>query len=298
MVKEILERISKKIEKLENKIKNHRLASAHFRGFIQSIAIDLSQKNEHTAQGLHKDVGTFLDKLFKNDDDSLNKAGKAISAISKFGPQGENLLVYIADKVKNNGTSNVAQGVAKTLEGIAEHIKELKNKEDVTAYLQEYMATPGTSLVNVGSILVQAPDVIMKVTLQEHLVEIAVNEFTKKNKRKPNKEELLAINEKASLDAVTSAIDYKVNIPRELRFLEQTGVTSFVSFWARIQRVMLKSLRTNPVNAMATIVLSELLNINGATIFDANIVDKFGSGSLVGAPSPGMDMILPTKIAG
>ena len=288
----------KKIEKLENKIKNHRLASAHFRGFIQSIAIDLTQKNEHTAQGIHKDVGNFLDKLFKNDDESLNKAGKAISAISKFGPQGEDLLVYIADKVKNNGTSNVAQGVAKTLEGIAEHIKDLKSKDDVSAYLQEYMATPGTSLVNVGSIAVQTPDVILKVTLQEHLVEIAVNEFKAKNNRAPNKEELLKINEKASLEAVISAVDYKVNIPRELRFLEQTGVTSFISFWARIQKVMLVSLRTNPVNAMATIVLSELLNIDGATIFDANIADRWGSGSIVGAPNPGMDMILPTKIFG
>ncbi|MHA1662475.1 MAG: hypothetical protein ACTSVR_04390, partial [Candidatus Thorarchaeota archaeon] len=169
----------------------------------------------------------------------------------------------------------------------------------VANYLQEFMATPGTSLVNIGSALVQTPDVIAKVILQEHLVEIAVADYKNKHgNRGPSKEDLHKINEAASLESVQSFIDYKVNIPRELRFLEQTGVTSFISFWARIQKVMLTSLKTNPVNALLTIYINEMLNLQGGTIFDASLIDKWGSGSLVGGPTPGFDVLFPTKLAG
>ena len=284
----------KRVESVENKIKNHRLASAHFNGFISSIAIELTQKNEHTAQGLHKDVGSLLDKLFKNDDDSLNKAGKAVAYISKFGPNGETLLLKAAAIPKAKGNSNVSKAVAKTLEDVGNHIKELKSKEDVTGYIQEFMATPGTALVNVGSVLMQAPDVIAKVILHEHLVEKGIEELG----HKPSKEELMKINEDAALESVQSFIDYKMNMPREFRLLEQTGITSFISFWSRIQKVAILSLKNNPVNAMVTIALTELLNISGATIFDATLDDKWGNGSIVGTPSLGMDVLFPTKVFG
>ncbi len=297
----------RKVIALENKIKNHRLASAYFRGFISSIAIDLTQKNEHTASGIHKDVGMVLNKIFKNDDKSLNRAGKAIMGLSKFGINGEDLLLSVAnlvaakDKEKKRIKGTVSNSVAETLEGIAENIKAMKDEGDIASYLQEYMMTPGSSGVAVGSALVQAPDVISKVILQEFLVEQKVREYKKKNNgRMPSKEEILQMNEDASLESVQSFIDYKMNIPRELRFLEQTGITSFISFWARIQKVMLVSLRNNPVNALTTILLNELLldGDSGATIFDSSVLDKWGSGSLLGGPNPGLDVLLPTKIAG
>ncbi len=289
----------KRIELLETKIKNHRMASAYFRGFIQSIAIDLTQKNEHTAAGLHKDIGGLIDKIFKNDQGSLNTAGKFIMDVSKWGINGEDLLLKVAAYVEAKGESNVAQATAQTLTEIGNHIKTMKNKDDIAQYLQEYMATPGSALVTVGSVAVQTPDVISKVILQEFLVETAVREYKRDNKgRGPDKATLQQMNEDASIEAVTSFIDYKMNIPRELRFLEQTGITSFISFWARIQKVMLVSLRNNPVNALITILINEMLNLGGGTIFDASLIDKWGSGSLIGGPTPGMDVVLPTKLFG
>jgi hypothetical protein len=289
----------RRIAQLEDKIKNHRMATAYYRGFIQSIAIDLTQKNEHTAAGLHKDISGVLSKLFRNDDKSLNKAGEAIMFMSNFAINGEDLLLRVAAKVKDKAKGNVGQATADTLTQMANNIKKMKNDKDIESYLQEYMATPGSSLVNIGSVLVQTPDVIAKVILHEHLVEIGVREFKKENKgRGPNKEELAKINEDKALEAVTSLIDYKMNIPRELRFLEQTGITSFISFWSRIQKVMLVNLRNNPVNALTTILINEMFNLDGGTIFDANIFDKWGSGSLVGGPNPGMDILFPTKLFG
>jgi len=285
----------KKIDSLEKQISEHRLATAYYRGFIQSIAIDVTQKNEHTAHGLNKDIEKLLNKTFRNDDESLNKAGKAITSMMNFGVNGEDLLLKVSELVAK-GDSNVAKATAQTLEEIGNHIKELKDKGDIANYLQEYLATPGTSLVNVGSVMTQTPDVIAKVILHEHLVEQAIRDFTKKNSRKPNASEMEKINEDAAIEAVTAFIDYKMNIPRELRFLEQTGITSFISFWSRIQKVMLNSLRDNPVNALTTILLTEMLGMSGATIFDASIADKWSNGSLMGGPTPGMDILFPTKL--
>ena len=289
----------RRIDMLEKKIENHRLASAYFRGFIQSIAIDLTKKNEHTAAGLQKDTAKILDWLFKDDDASLNMAGEAIMKLSKSLVNGEDLLLSLADKLDTGDRSSTAKAVAKTLSEIAENIQHHKTNDDIAAYLQEFMATPGSGLVTIGSVLIQRPDVISKVILQEFLVDSAVRDYKMShNGRGPTKEELVKINEDASLEALTSFIDYKVNVPRELRFLEQTGITSFISFWARIQKVMLVSLRNNPVNALTTIMINEMLNVGGGTIFDASVIDKWGSGSLLGGPTPGMDVIFPTKLFG
>lgn len=100
------------------------------------------------------------------------------------------------------------------------------------------------------------------------------------------------------MDAVSSFIDYKVNIPKEFRLLEQTGVTSFITFWSRIQRIILTSLRNNPANAMLTLMINELFNLHGANIMDSDILDRFSGRGLVGLPSFGMDVIFPTKLGG
>lgn len=287
----------KQIKNLEEKIRTHRLAAAHFNGFINSIAIELSSKNEHTVSGLHNDINKLLDTVFKDDKDSLNMAGKAVMKFSKMGVNGEDLLVKLANMVENRGDSDVGSAVAKSLNDMAEHVKTIKNKDEIGSYIQEYLGTPGSNMVAVGSTLTQMPDVISKVILQEHIVEQKVKQYRKENKgRNPSKAELEKINQEASLDALSSFIDYKVNIPKEFRFLEQTGVTSFISFWSRIQRVILTSLRDNPANAFITILINEIFDLNGYNIMSADLLERYGVGGIVGLPTPGLDIALPTKL--
>jgi len=283
------------IAKLENDIKTHPLAAAHFNGFIQSLAIELSSKNEHTISGLHKDISSLIGYLFRDDKGALNMGGKALMKMSKFGINGEDLLISLANKLGNKSKSPSPKAMAEALEEMGKHIKDIKDKDDIEAYVQEYLGTPGTSMVAIGSAAVQAVDVIAKVIDYENSLEIAVKKFKKDNKREPNKIELKELSDKAAQDALQNFIDYKVNIPREFRFLEQTGITSFISFTSRIQRVMLRSLRNNPVNAAVTIVLNDMLNLEGgSTIFDANIFER----NIFKTPSLGMDVIFPTKILG
>jgi len=58
---------------------------------------------------------------------------------------------------------------------------------------------------------------------------------------------------------------------------------------------MFRSLRNNPVNAMFTIMLNDLLNIGGgSTIFDANIFER----NIFHTPNLGLDVVFPTKVFG
>jgi len=284
-----------RIAKLENDIKIHPLAAAHFNGFIQSLAIELSSKNEHTISGLHKDISTLLDYLFKDDKDALNIAGNAIMKMSKFGINGEDLLIAVANKFGSKAKSSSTKAMAASLKEMGEHIKDIKEEEDISAYVQEFLGTPGTSMVAIGSAAVQAVDVVAKVIDYEHIMDSKVKKFNKDNGRKPSKTELTSMSEDAAQEALENFIDYKVNIPREFRLLEQTGITSFISFTSRIQRIMFRSLRNNPVNAMFTILFNDLLNLEGgSTIFDANIFER----DIIRTPSFGMDVIFPTKVFG
>jgi hypothetical protein len=284
-----------KIKRLEDEISNHPLAAAHFNGFIQSLAIELSSKNEHTISGLHKDISSLVGYLFRDDKGALNLAGKAIMKMSKFGVNGEDILIGVANKLGDKSKSPSPKAIAESLAEMGNHIKDIKARDDIEAYVQEYLGTPGTSMVAVGSAAVQAVDVVAKVIDYENSLEIAVKNFKKDNKREPNKDELKAMSEEAAQEALQNFIDYKVNIPREFRFLEQTGITSFISFTSRIQRVMLRSLRNNPVNAAFTIIINDLLNLEGgSTIFDANIFER----NIFRTPSLGMDVIFPTKVLG
>ena len=290
-----------RIASLEKKIANHRFSTALYRGFIQSINIDITSKNEHTSAGLNKDTGDLLNRIFRNDDESLNMAGKAIMKMSNSFVNGEDLLLKVAQMVENKEgkKEDIGNSVAKTLTDMAENIQHMKKKEDVASYIQEYLAVPGSSLVGVGSIMVQMPDVVSKIILHEYLIERAVDDFVRDNKRKPNSKELSKINEDTAFDALKSFIDYKVNVPKEIRFLEQLGITSFFSFWGRIQRVMLVSLKNNPVNTVFTLILNEMLGIGGAgTIYDANLFEKADAHTLMHAPRVTLDMMLPTKVFG
>ncbi len=281
-----------RIDRLENKIKNHDLATGIYSGYITSAVAELSGTNTHTQGGVHKDISNLLNKIFKNDKDSLNVAGKLVMGIGKFGPQGENILVGLANKLEKK-EGQLSENVVESLREMATHIKDIKDEGDVASYIQEFMATPGSSLVKAGSLTLVIPDITTKVILHNELVMRNVKKFIKSKDRQPNKAELQTINDDVAEDVNNSLLNPSIKIPRQLRLLEQTGITSFVSFWARIQRVIVKSLLNNPVNAATTIIMNELFGSNVETIFNAEIFDR---NEIFGTPSFGLDVVLPTKL--
>ncbi len=285
-----------KIKKLEQEIRDHPLATAHFKGFIQSQATELSSSKEHNLSGIHNDISSLLSTIFRDDKKALNIAGRAVMKIAKFGFGGEDIIIKIANKLadKAGKDSVTPQAVASSLKEMGDHIKDIKDNNDVEAYIQEYLGTPGSTMVAVGSMAVQATDVIGKVIYYEHAVKFKTRTFIKDNDRGPNKAEAEAIDEESAQEAVRNFVDYKMNMPKELRVLEQVGITSFITFTAKIQKVIFESIRDNPLNAVMSMIGGDLMGDAGSSIFEANILD----GDIFRLPSPGVDVILPTKIFG
>ena len=151
------------------------------------------------------------------------------------------------------------------------------------------MATPNSSLVKIGSYTQTLPDKLAKLILHDFLVA----EEIKKLGRTPSDTELKAMHEKVAADVNKSVLNPNLPTPQELRLLEQTGVTSFISFWARINNVIIHSIRNNPANAAFTMIMDYLLGSGVETIYQAAIPNKH---QLFGLPTPGLDILLPTKI--
>ena len=278
----------KKVELIENRIKKHALAVGVYSGYMTNATVELSGTNSHTKGGVHKDISNLLDKIFKHDDESLNIAGKLIKGFSKWGFQGEDILAGLANKFEGSKGAT-SKNIARGLQEMSDHLKDIKNEDDVSSYIQEYMATPNSSLVKIGSYTQTLPDKLAKLILHDFLVA----EEIKKLGRTPSDTELKAMHEKVAADVNKSVLNPNLPTPQELRLLEQTGVTSFISFWARINNVIIHSIRNNPANAAFTMIMDYLLGSGVETIYQAAIPNKH---QLFGLPTPGLDILLPTKI--
>ena len=91
------------------------------------------------------------------------------------------------------------------------------------------------------------------------------------------------INGDAAVKALDTFIDYRLNLPKELQTLSNLGVIMFPSFWIRAQKVIYNLVKYHPVNAGVGLLLTDLLGMSGASIVDANILNKFGEGTLLQA---------------
>ena len=67
----------------------------------------------------------------------------------------------------------------------------------------------------------------------------------------------------------------------------------FPSFWLRAQKVIYNLIKYHPINAGAGLVLTDVLNLNGASIIDANVLNKMSQGTLIQA---GQDVLSPGTI--
>ena len=193
------------------------------------------------------------------------------------------------DKLKKSG-------VSKELEDISNRLKDKKQTKDTVAYIEEFIASPGSEVVRQGSRAMQLGDAMARWTLFNSDVNKDVALFIKKNKRKPNEKELLNIKDTAGIKALDTFIDYRLNVPREIKILSDYGILMFPSFWIRVQRIIFNLIKYHPFSSASGYLIADTFNMNGASIMDANLVNKYNNNTLV---QPGQDVLdLNTFILG
>jgi hypothetical protein len=212
-------------------------------------------------------------------------------ADSGFDPMG---IIEFAGKSARNAQmiANLGDGaidnIAGALEGASERIKKKKSEKDMAKYLSEFIASPDSEAVRLGSYLVQMADVAARLTLYEHLME---------NNRLPGKKgpKSKKLSDKEIVETVLEAfVDYKVNMPKELKVLSDYGILLFPSFWLRIQKVVYAIAKENPAKVAGGMLLEDMLNVNVSSYMDSNIFAKYGE--IINEPpvfTDPIDAILP-----
>jgi len=248
-------------KRLAEQIKNHPMALLQNNGLMQSINIELFQRDQSVVSGLQKDIEALLNKHVLLPGGKKSSLFKGIEYVQEHGDFGIESLLEFASK----GAKQI-----KALEAIGEqmeasqkkigHLRKSEKDESMAKYLSEFLMTPESEAVQLGSNLVQRADIIARGILVKHMMDEGKTE------------------EEAIIAATDAFINYKQNMPKQLKILSDYGVLLFPSFWMRIQRVIWSLLKRNPVTAVAALSLEEVIQLNMPTVFDANLMSKWDNG--------------------
>ena len=271
-----------KAKKLEKKLRKHKMAPLYQNGMIQSISSDIVLKDNDVVTGLQHDIDSIINSVAKDDNGDLTGLGEAVMWFAHFGFEVDNLLKWLSKNLKAVEEMNLlGKGIAKYFgetgryfEGAAKRIKMKKKEKNVARYIGEYIGAPDSEMMRVGSFAVHAADIAARYTLYNHLKydnRTIESEVGKKSK-------IGKMNEDQIVQTVLEAfVDYKVNMPKEMRFASAYGILLFPSFWMRIQKIMYSMAKDNPLKVGGALLLDDLLNMDSDTYYNSNIFYKFGS---------------------
>jgi len=266
-----------KLKAKKREIENHDFYDAYKNGFIQSYSTDLTLKEFDTISGLQKNIDDMVDYLTTDKKGNPNEAHKAIKWWMKMGADKgftvEGLFEAASKLSVVNGTA-----VSSEMKKLADRMKSKKDSDSVARYVSEIIGSPSSEIVAVGGATMVITDALSKYTLAKHLMK-QVNPATKK--RYTTKE--------AYMEANKTFIDYRQNLPAEVKVLSDVGVLMFPAFWMKIQKVIIGLIRYHPATAIGGYVVADMLDLNGANIIDTNLFNKAIDGSIVNDPTSVID---------
>ena len=280
-------------DSIVNKMEKHPMAPIYQNGMVQSISTDILMKDRSVVTGLQQDVENILNIVLKHNNGKPSDISKAISVFADMG-------ISVDDIVKNIGTNTkkikmfgeFGKRVGKAMEASGERVQKKKKNKDMAKYLSEFIGSPDSEILRIGSYMVTMADVASRYALYNHLRKNSgkIDVSTKKQYKQMNEEEIVET-------VLEAFVDYKVNLPKELKVTSDYGVLMFPSFWLRIQKVIYAISKDNPLKIAAGLTLQEVLDIHVDSYFDSNIFSK--AGDIVNMPpvfTDPVDMLFPTKL--
>lgn len=263
----------KKLEVKKKEIGNSKFYDAYKNGFIQSYSTDLTLKEFDTIAGLQKNIDDMVNAITTDKKGYPNVAHRAIKKWMKFGFEVDKLVLAASKNSKINGTT-----VGNEMEKLANRLKSKKDEESVARYVSEIIGSPSSEIVALGGATMVITDALSKYTLAKHL-ETQVN--VKTAKKYTTKE--------AYMEANKTFIDYRQNLPAEVKALSDIGVLMFPAFWMKIQKVIMGLVRYHPATAISGYVIADAIGANGANIIDTNIFNKVSDGTVLNDPTSIVD---------
>jgi len=268
------EKAKSRITILNKKIKEHGFYDSFKAGFVQSYSTSLVVKEFDTLSGLQTDIDALIDGLTKSKKGDPNIAFEAIKKWQKFGSEkGFNIdgLLKSASKLsKVNGTA-----MGEEMMNMAERMeRNRKDPESVARYINELIGGPASEAIRLGGAVMVTMDTLSKYTLATTLV--------KKKNIKTGKQ---YTKDEAYTEANNTFIDYRRNLPREVKALSDYGILMFPSFWIKAQKVIVGLVHYHPSTAITSYMIADALDISSATFLDVNIINKISDGTVINEPT-------------
>lgn len=250
------EKHAEAMKKLEKKLKDHPANGIVERGFLNSLGSELVMNADDPSSGFKEDVDTVLKKVFQDGKGKNNKVGELLMKFSNWNVGLEEFLEPLSEYF---GTLNSTKEVEKSIAGIADRWKDIKTEEDAISYMHQYMNSPDSEFVKMGTHMTDLTDVLAKETLYRHLVGNGVSE------------------KDAEVEVIDSFPDYKESMPKRVRQASDVGLIMFPSYWLRIQKTIYRMAKDRPVSFGIETAIQELAGTNAPTILDSNLYSKFTS---------------------
>lgn len=300
------------VAKILKEIEKHPFNAAIKNGFIQSQGTSMLVKEFDTISGLQKTIDDIVKLVVTDKKGNPNKMHDSLVWMMNAGFSVDDILNSVSNMSKIKGTTfgEELEGIANRLEEkkgkdvikaeerklgrklTSEEIKDIQKGADTVRYVSEFIAAPSSELVRQGSRVMQMADIMGRWTLykSEMVKNLKKEGYTYENDYKAKEDiKLGKLDEKvyekiesdAAILALDTFIDYRLNMPKEIKALSDLGVLMFPAFWIRAQKVIFNLIKYHPLNAGAGLVLTDLLGLNGASIMDANIINKTMNGTLV-----------------
>lgn len=244
------------MDKVERELKNHPANGFIERGFLNSLGSELIMNTDDPSSGFKSDIDAVLKKVFQDSDGKNNAVGSMLMKASKWNIGLEELLETVSPVFGQVGST---KEVEKSVNEIAERWKNIKTQDDAVAYMHQYINSPDSEFVKLGSHMTDLSDVLAKETLYRHLTS---------NGMKPKE---------AELEVIDSFPDYKEAMPTKVRQLSDLGVLMFPSYWLRIQKTIYRMVKDRPVSFGVEEAINELTDLEGSSIEDSNIFSKMDS---------------------
>jgi DNA-binding phage protein len=242
--------------KIEKELKNHPANGLIERGFLNSLGSELIMNTDDPSSGFKSDLDTILKKVFQDGEGKNNAVGQMLMKATKWNVGLEDFLETISPVFGQVGST---KEVEKSINEIADRWKDIKSQEDAVAYMHQYLNSPDSEFVKLGTHMTDLSDVMAKETLYRHLTSNGMS------------------TKKAEAEVIDSFPDYKEAMPTNVRQLSDVGILMFPSYWLRIQKTIYRMIKDRPVSFGIEEAINELAGLEGSSIEDSNIISKFNS---------------------
>ncbi|WAK44655.1 RNA polymerase [Alteromonas phage vB_AmeP_PT11-V19] len=270
---------AKRIEELNKRIESHPMHNIVKRGFTSLQSSEIVHHEDNPNGGFKGDLDKILTTIFKDNKGDNNKLAEVVLKVAKSkGFQMNEFLEVFSGMF---GVKGATKNVQSELKKMGKRFEEIKNDDDIIGYMHQYLNSPDSEFVKLGTHMTDMTDILAKETYFRHLVD-------KKG-----------VSESEAEKAVITAFpDYKEGLPTTIQKLDSVGIVMYPQYWLRMIQAMYRLAEKRPASFGSEMLIAKMMGTE-SQLWSQTIINKAASNwGLVHNPVNhiGVGSVVPTNV--